>query len=81
MPRKSDLWVKTVYRRGTADTTETVPTIDMVSDLSYSKTIDLEGRPIKAMWLQAVDEPDLKMIVLRDADNPLVITYRRKEDE
>ena len=57
----------------------------MISDMAYAKTLALDGLPLHAArWLLAVDEPDLKVMVMRPdvyVTKPIVITYRRKEDE
>jgi hypothetical protein len=80
LPRKSEHWIKTVNSNGgSLDSTDVITRMDMVSDLSYAKTIDVDGSPINSRWLVAVEEPDLCVMVLRES--ALVITYRRKEDE
>jgi len=84
LPPKSDRWIKTVSS-SSAYPAE-LSTKSMASDLSYASTTTLDGLPLPARWLLAVDEPDLKVMVMRP-DNvfvlkPIVITYiRMKEDE
>lgn len=90
MPRKSEWWFKSISNNP-GGTPNEISTKDMVSDLTYTKTIDFDGKPINARWLQVIDEPDLKVIVERaDRDSvispfsdrpPTIITYRRREDE
>ena len=79
LPPKSDRWIKTVSS-SSAYPAE-LSTQSMISDMAYAKTLAL-GLP--ARWLLAVDEPDLKVMVMRPdvgVTQPIVITYRRKEDE
>ena len=81
LPRKSDRWIKTVSSSPAYP--EELSTKSMASDITYAKT-SLYGLPLPARWLLAVDEPDLKVMVMRPdvyVTKPIVITYRRKEDE
>jgi len=90
LPRKSDIWLKTISGNGVRQADE-ISTKDMVSDLTYTKTTAFDGTHIDARWVLLVDHPDLKVMIERaDSDSaispfsdraPMVITYRRKEDE
>ena len=88
LPPKSDRWIKTVSS-SSAYPAE-LSTKSMASDLSYASTTTLDGLPLPARWLLAVDESDLKVMVMRPdmyvtldgfSVKPIVITYCRKEDE